>query len=263
MMNNKQSALKDMLPLLRNPNSGNSLELDNGFLKDTVTGESFTIREGIPVILRNDDVFGWNRKQQKGYDWGSYFYDLLYKFNIARRWLLEITDIMEVKSSDCVLETSVGTGQQLLSLKNNGINGRFFGNDISFGMLRKCRKNLKKWDISAGLVQGNAEALPFCNKFFDIVFHVGGFNFFNDKKKAVDEMIRVAKPGAKMYIVDESDVSFREKQNIFFKTICRFLPAREAFIPPVDIIPESMLAVKDYMLLDKMFWMVSFQKPAI
>lgn len=260
-MINKMDALKDMLPLLRNPDSDNTLELDNGILKDKVKGEIFSIRRGIPVILRKDDVFGWNRKQQKGYDWGSYLYDLLYRLNIARRWLSEINEIMEVKPSDRVLETSVGTGQQLLNLKNNGARGSFFGNDISFGMLRKCRKNLEKWDITAGLVQGNAEALPFGNQVFDCVFHVGGFNFFNDKKKAIDEMIRVARPGAKMYIVDESDMSIREKQGIFFKTISRFLPAREAFVPPVNLIPENMLNIKDYMLLDNKFWMVSFQKP--
>jgi len=70
---------------------------------------------------------------------GSYLYDLLYKFKVAKRWLSEIYAIMEVKSGYYILETSVGTGQQLLNMKNNGIDGHFFGNDISYGMLRKCR----------------------------------------------------------------------------------------------------------------------------
>lgn len=260
-MNQKQSRLEELLPLLRNPDSGNALEAHNGALKDSLTGECFTIREGIPVILRRDDVFGWNRKQQKGYDWGSFAYDLLYKFAIARRWLAEISEIMEVGADDCVLETSIGTGQQLLNLQKNGFRGRYFGNDISFGMLRKCQKNLKKWHINAGLVQGNAEALPYGSELFDVVFHVGGFNFFNDKEKAIGEMIRVGKPGAKIYVVDESDVAIREKGSVFARATSRFMPAREAFIPPVNLVPENMLALRDYMLLDNKFWMVSFQKP--
>lgn len=259
-MNNCESNQERIIALLRNPDTGNPLTLENGSLKDTVTGEHFMVRNSIPVILRKDDVFGWNRKQQKGYDWGSYLYDLLYKFKLAKRWLSEISGIMEVKSGDYVLETSVGTGQQLLNLKNHGVKGHFFGNDISHGMLRRCKKNLKKWGLDAGLVQGNAETLPFGDKIFDVVYHVGGFNFFNDKKKAISEMIRVAKPGAKLYIVDESD-SIRDEQGIVANVIGRFLPDREVFAPPVKLVPEDMIEIRDYSLLDRKFWMVSFQKP--
>ncbi len=260
-MNNYGKQQERIISLLCNPETGNSLILKNGFLLDSVTGERFMVRNGIPVILWKGDVFGWNRKQQKGYDWGSKLYDLLYRFNLAKRWLSEIAGIMEVRSGDYVLETSVGTGQQLLNLKNHGVKGHFFGNDISYGMLRQCRKNLKKWGLDAGLVQGNAEALPFGDRIFDVVFHVGGFNFFNDKKKAILEMIRVAKPGAKLYIVDESD-SIRDKQGIVANIFDRFLPEREVFAPPVKFVPDDMIEIRDYSLLDEKFWLTSFLKPA-
>jgi len=249
---------EEIVSLLRNPETGNSLKRENSFLVDVMTGERFMIRKGIPVLLRKDDVFGWNRKQQKGYDWGSRLYDVLYKFNLSKQWLSEIASIMEVKSGDYVLETSVGTGQQLLNLKNHGVAGHFFGNDISFGMLRRCRKNLKRWGIDAGLVQGNAEALPFGDKVFDVVYHVGGFNFFNNKKRAIEEMIRVAKPGAKLYIVDESD-SIRDKSGIVANVIGRFLPEREVFAPPVKFIPDEIPEVKEYSLLNGNFWLVSLR----
>ena len=48
------------------------------------------------------------------------------------------------------------------------------------------------------------EALPYKDNSFDSVFHVGGINFFNDKKAAIEEMIRVAKPNTKITIVDET-----------------------------------------------------------
>ncbi len=259
-MLNERSGKKKLLTLLRNPDTGNKLFTEKGGLVDQESGERFFIREGIPVIMRKDDVFGGNRKSQRGYDLGSYFYDLLYATNLPglRKWLAEIAEIIEADSGDCILETSVGTGQQLRNLKNHGINGRFFGNDISFGMLKKCRKNLKKWGIDAGLVQGNAEALPFGEEIFDVVFHVGGFNFFNDKRKAIREMIRVGKPGAKMYLVDES-IELIKKQGI----ISRILPEPdpEVYAPPLKHVPSEMLNLKEYNLWDRRFWMIAFRKP--
>ncbi len=251
---------KEILNLLRNPDTGNALSPDKGELVDRESGERFSIREEIPVILRKDDVFGWNRKAQKGYDLGSYLYDLLYATNLKglRKWLAEIAEIIKADSGHFILETSIGTGQQLRNLKNHGINGHFFGNDISFGMLKKCRKNLKKWGIDAGLVQGNAESLPFGDGIFDVVFHVGGFNFFNDKEKAIREMIRVGKPGAKMYVVDES-IELIKKPGL----IGRILPDPdpEVFAPPLKQVPSEMLNLKKYDLWDRRFWMVAFQKP--
>ena len=38
-----------------------------------------------------------------------------------------------------------------------------------------------------------------------MVYSVGGFNFFSDRAKAVAEMVRVAKPGTKLMIVDETE----------------------------------------------------------
>lgn len=259
-MDTVKSKQVEILELLQNPDTGNNLFPENGSLVDRKTGKRFSIREGIPVILCKDDVSGWNRKSQRGYDLGSSLYDLLYRFNLMnlKKWLAEITEIMEAKSGDYILETSVGTGQQLLNLKNHGVEGHFFGNDISFGMLRKCLKNLETWGIDAGLVQGNAEALPFGSRLFDVVFHVGGFNFFNDKEKAIQEMIRVGKPGAKIYLVDES-IEFVRPPRWLAWLLPK--PNPEVYAHPLDHIPGEMLEVRDYKILDGKFWMVAFQKP--
>jgi ubiquinone/menaquinone biosynthesis C-methylase UbiE len=81
---------------------------------------------------------------------------------------------------------------------------------ISWGMLKRCRKRLAKWKRTAELFQGEAERLPFRDGIFDVVFHVGGINFFNDKARAIAEMIRVAKPGTKVVIVDETEKSLKK-----------------------------------------------------
>ncbi len=258
-MSSTRSRQEELLGLLRNPNTGNPLVAQEGALADPCTGEVFRVRNGIPVILREDDVFGWNRKQQKGYDWLSPVYDLLYRFNLwnLRQCLAEIAALLEVESGDRVLETSIGTGQQVRNLAQNGVEGQFFGNDITYGMLRRCQKNLRAWGIDAGLVQGNAEALPFQDNLFDVVFHIGSFNFFNDKLAAIREMVRVAKAGARVYIGDETE--YFQKRS----TVGRLFPSLdvELYQPPAFLVPDDMENLAIHNLWNGKFWMISFRVP--
>jgi len=50
-----------------------------------------------------------------------------------------------------------------------------------------------------------AEALPFRHETFDNILHIGGINFFSDRKKSIEEMIRVTRPGGKIVIADEAE----------------------------------------------------------
>ncbi|MCP1662456.1 MAG: class I SAM-dependent methyltransferase [Methanocalculus sp. MSAO_Arc1] len=258
-MNSFETRQQELYSLLQNPATKNSLAFEGTWVADSETGERFPIRDGIPVVLREDDLFGWNKKMQRGYSWFSHLYDLLYATNLGniQKWLDELAGIIDITDGDAVLETSVGTGQQIRNLARSGVSARFFGNDITFGMLRKCQHNCRKWGIDSGLVQGNAETLPFQDGIFDVVFHIGGINFFNEKEAAIQEMIRVAKPGASIYLSDES-AAFQEKT-----PIGSFMPKAETGVydPPVNLISDSMLNCKTYELWDSLFWMVSFEKP--
>mgnify|MGYP006302152003 CR=1 FL=1 len=96
-----------------------------------------------------------------------------------------------------VLEVSCGSGINFNFIPENCT---IFGLDLSFGMLQAAsyRKN------AGVLCHGLAEKLPFIDHAFDTVFHIGGINFFNDKAEALKEMVRVAKPGTKIIIKDET-----------------------------------------------------------
>ena len=110
--------------------------------------------------------------------------------------------LLEVKPGDSVLETSVGTG---LNFKYLPRGVKLSGLDLSPEMLANCQANLRRWQMDADLYLGNAESLPFADSSFDVVFHVGGINFFNDRAKAIREMIRVARPGSLLLIADETE----------------------------------------------------------
>jgi ubiquinone/menaquinone biosynthesis C-methylase UbiE len=103
-----------------------------------------------------------------------------------------------------VLEVSIGSGVNLPFLFELP-DLEVVGIDISFGQLIQCQKMINKHGWSADLFLAMAEALPFKGNTFDTVFHVGGINFFTGKQQAINEMIRVARPGCKIVIADEAE----------------------------------------------------------
>jgi ubiquinone/menaquinone biosynthesis C-methylase UbiE len=80
--------------------------------------------------------------------------------------------------------------------------GRVIGLDISSGMLRRCWSKLRGRGVRPDLALGDAARLPFRDASFDAVLHHGGLAEFGDKRGALAEMSRVAKPGAKVVVCD-------------------------------------------------------------
>jgi ubiquinone/menaquinone biosynthesis C-methylase UbiE len=103
------------------------------------------------------------------------------------------------------LEVSIGNGVNLPYLFESPDAGKIFGIDISIGQLSRCRRLVNKRGWGVDLFLAMAEALPFKDETFDNILHIGGINFFSDKKRSIDEMIRVACPGAKVVIADEAE----------------------------------------------------------
>jgi ubiquinone/menaquinone biosynthesis C-methylase UbiE len=170
--------------------------------------------------------------------------------------------LLEVKPGDSVLETSVGTG---LNFKYLPPGVRLCGIDLAREMLATCQSNLRRWHLEADLFLGNAESLPFADCSFDVVFHVGGINFFNDRAKAIREMIRVARPGTRILIADETEEHVKttfERAPIIGSY---FKHRKESVVAPVDLVPPEMLETH-VEILDVVgknrFYALTFRKPA-
>jgi ubiquinone/menaquinone biosynthesis C-methylase UbiE len=253
---------ESILELICNPKTHQPLVLDREYLYDPLTKQKFPIYHGIPALLDQSEITGLNRKYQRMYDGMPFFYDFtqtISKFFYdkgAERVRHEILNELHIKETDRVLDVSIGTGQMLFHAK---IKPQFFGIDLSLGMLKKCRRNLKKWHMETELFQANAEALPFRDGIFDAVTHFGGINFFNDKGKAIDEMIRVAKPGATIVISDETLQQVQNAPAI----IKRFFeaPNPDTYAPPVQFVPKTMLDLQVKMLRNGDLYLISFRKP--
>lgn len=171
------------------------------------------------------------------YDWGMRVSSLLRGFSDTgeRR---KLVSRLQLEPGQRVLEVSVGTGSNLpLVAEGVGLSGRLVGLDISIGMLRQCQKKLRRRRLRVELVEGEAAHLPFADGLFDGVLHFGGINEFGDKKTAIDEMMRVAKPGARIVISDEG-LPLDRRVSLRHRLLLRLNPLY-AHQPPMQLIPPQ------------------------
>ena len=250
----------EVLSLLCDPDTRYAFELEEQTLRNTATGRVYPIREGIPLFVST--LTGPNLRFQTMYDRIAPGYDLaewLYRTLLRKPdYRLEYLSELEIRPGARVLEVSVGTGANLRYLPRDI---DFYGIDLSWGMLRKCRKNLKKWGREAKLFQGEAGRLPFCAEAFDCVFHVGGINFFTNQERAIKEMIWVAKPGTKIVIVDETEKVVRDHYQRNPSTKSYFEPGSEKVRCPIHLVPEEMEEVKAREIFGGKLYCLTFRKP--
>lgn len=168
------------------------------------TRENYPVIQGIPVFLK-EFTPAQVSKNNKFYNVIAPLYDLLhavpaYKKGGERKIREKFLQKLKIKENDKVLEVAVGTGANLRQLPRNA---QYFGVDISPGMLKRCAQMSSQLGIEAELFLADAENLPFRNNVFDTVMSVCGLRLLNDKARAINEMVRVAKPGATVLIVDQ------------------------------------------------------------
>jgi len=243
-----------------------SLSQEGGYLCSTCQ-KVYPVIDGIPHFIETQALSGLNRRFSKMYDWFSWGYRAFSKVAFAyigmseEQARREVTDRLDPQGGR-VLEVSIGPGVNLPYLVGRTDVGEIFGLDISPGQLNRCRTYVahRGWDIQLQL--GNAEQLPYHNDTFNAVFHLGGINFFNDQKKAIDEMIRVARPGARILICDENEKGARAYE--------RFLPsfkrmagghARPPIVPPLELVPPEMQEPRLFEVWNGWMYCLEFRKP--
>ena len=228
--------------------------------------KEYPIVDGIPHFIEPEALTGFNRRFARMYNWFSWIYALFSKIAFAyigmeeetgRR---EITDRLEPRGGH-VLEVSIGPGVNLPYLMDRSDVGEVLGLDISPGQLQRCQRFVAAKGWSVDLFLGNGEQLPFQDESFGGVFHVGGINFFNDKKAAIDEMIRVAKPGARILIADETEKGAQGYEKFIPGFKKSFGGKRSEIVPPIDLVPSSMLESRVFDVWKGWLYCLEFRKP--
>lgn len=168
-----------------------------------------------------------------------------------------LADKLELKAGDQVLEVSIGTGSNLSYIAGRiGPTGKIYGIDISEGMLAQARKKLARIPCPVELQWGNAEDLPYPSDYFDAVLNFGAMNFITDRKKAIDEMVRVARPGAKIVFGDETFAPAGLLRSLLSYVVLGLLPRLR---PPTDLVPEP----GDHLsyLANGLIYVIDWRKP--
>jgi len=229
-----------------------------------------TIKEtdNIRVFLNEKFVTGDNEKYMKMYDWMSHGYDFVERVvgrlkygNTIDKMRSEIISKLEWRNNISVLYVSIGTGKDLQFIpKNIDIKTLdIIGADISIGMLKKCKKKFSR-QLNLSLVNCCGEDLPFNDNEFDIVFHVGGINFFNDKKLAIQEMVRVAKKGTKILIADETQ-DFIDNQYKKSNLSKRYFKGQNFDLKALESeIPKDVSELHTALMWDNKFYCITFRK---
>ncbi|MBP7700533.1 class I SAM-dependent methyltransferase [Candidatus Woesebacteria bacterium] len=225
------------------------------------TNSKYQVKDDIFIFTQTEDLRKDNKKYSGFYNVIANLYDIGSKVFFwfhggeikARKEFLEE---LKIVSGAKVLEVSIGTGTNISMLPKDA---DYFGVDISYGMLKKCQQNLNKMGRQSLLFQAEAEHLPFNDNTFDSVFHVGGVNYFNEKGKALAEMVRVSKSGTHLTIVDETDKFFETLSWIPF--LKNAFPTGKATKPPTELLPSGMKNIQVSEIVNGNYWRLTFQKP--
>ncbi|MDX8143243.1 phosphatidylethanolamine N-methyltransferase /phosphatidyl-N-methylethanolamine N-methyltransferase [Lentzea albidocapillata subsp. violacea] len=120
-------------------------------------------------------------------------------FGDSRRWACS-------RATGEILEVAVGTGLNLPFYADDVV---ITGLDISKQMLDLARSRAQDVGREVALRQGTAHALPFVDASFDTVLCTLGLCAIPDHETAVDEMVRVLRPGGRLILVDHVASSAR------------------------------------------------------
>lgn len=112
-----------------------------------------------------------------------------------------------VPEGSAVLEVAPGPGYLVIELAKLG-HYQIAGLDISASFVNMARANAQEAGVDIDFRQGDAAHNPFGDETFDFVICRAAFKNFSQPVEALNEMVRVLKPGGRALIIDlRGDVS--------------------------------------------------------
>lgn len=148
-------------------------------------------------------------------DWqipGSWveIYETIFIPAMVGEWVPRVMALATPGPGDYVLDIACGTGAVTRGVaKSVGPYGRVVGLDLNQDMLEFARKSPLN-QAGPGSIEwreGDANALPFQDETFDVVFCQIGLMFFPDQVTALTEMRRVLKPAGRLGVMVWGSIS--------------------------------------------------------
>jgi demethylmenaquinone methyltransferase/2-methoxy-6-polyprenyl-1,4-benzoquinol methylase len=134
-------------------------------------------------------------------------YDLLndlQSFGLHRHWKRRVVELAAVRPGQRALDICCGTGDLALALARSG--AEVVGLDFSQAMLEIAENRRLKSTPSSipnpKFIQGDAQQLPFPENSFDAVTVGYGLRNLANWEAGLHEMVRTAKPGGRLVVLD-------------------------------------------------------------
>lgn len=137
----------------------------------------------------------------------------------TRSWRKAVVSAVAPTVGEEILDLAAGTGTSTQPFYEAGANP--IACDFSVGMLEVGRKQYPHLTF----VQGDAMNLPFADETFDAVTISFGLRNVQDPKKALAEMFRVAKPGARLVVCEFSHPTWSPFRKVYLEYLMKALPA--------------------------------------
>ena len=157
-----------------------------------------------------------------------------------------------------VLDVSTGTCNSLYRHGWMKLDADYTGLDLSNTMLMQGVAFMSAQGVAMDFVLGDALQLPFNSEVFDVVLNYGALNGYTEPQRALEEMARVAKPGALLLFLDEQlyeSASWIER--LYFK---RVLSSHDVIHQcPVELIPPSLERVKVHQIYQFYYLCTSYK----
>ncbi len=173
-----------------------------------------------------ESELGKKEQVRKMFDSIAHRYDFLNHFlslGIDKTWRTKAVNLIAPARPQQILDVATGTGD--FALEAARLDPQLIcGLDLSDKMLEAGIKKIQKKNLAHMITmqQGDSEALPFEDNTFDAVTVGFGVRNFENLQKGLEEMLRVAKPGAVFAILEFSKPStfpFKQIFNFYFNNI--------------------------------------------
>lgn len=124
-------------------------------------------------------------------------YEAFFVPALFQPWTSRVAEAAQIQAGQRVLDVACGTGILARTIAERvGATGSVVGLDINEGMLAVAQQQAPGIEWRHGL----AEALPFDDDSFDAVVSQFALMFFENKEAALNEMVRVLRPGGRLVV---------------------------------------------------------------